>query len=80
MIQEQLITKAILSNLSVAQESDGKWSIKTSLKDQEILLKEQKFNQWLLVSNKTPIAKLQSHDILFFLRVLKKLNQTLHRH
>ena len=69
MIQEQLITKAILSNLSVAQESDGKWIIKTSIKDQEILLKEQNFNQWLLVSNESPIAKSQSNNILFFFRV-----------
>ena len=49
MRKEELISKAILNGLSIYPDSDNSWIIKTSLKDREILLKEQKFNQWELI-------------------------------
>ena len=63
MKTEELISKAILNGLTVYQDSFGKWVIKTSVKDREIVLKEQKYNKWLFISNEIPQAKLEGLEI-----------------
>ncbi len=76
MRTEELISKAILNGLTVYQDSFGKWSIRTLVNEREILLKEQKYNKWLFLSNEIPQAKLEINQISGFLQALKKLNLT----
>ncbi len=40
------------------------------------MLKEQKYNKWLFISNEIPQAKLEINEISGFLGALKKLSQT----
>ena len=73
-MKEQAVTLAKSLGWNVSQNSDGKYIIKIPGVNKKVLLKKEKSNEWLLISNEKPQTILKSVETLNFIKEIQNRN------
>ena len=71
-MKKKVIDLAKSLGWNVYKNSDNIYAIEIPLKNKEILLKEKRFNKWLLVSNQMPQVILETKEASQFIKEIEK--------